>query len=101
MPFLTFRDLTDRTWFVSEVRPLRPLDFERLKEFQGGWLVFFRPDGDRRRVAPIPEGWENLDEAGLCALLPRRDQSVLRSPPLLSRSGSRPNIISLPSSTDG
>jgi len=36
-------------------------------ELASGWLCF-RGGGEKRRVAPIPERWEELDDAGLSAL---------------------------------
>jgi hypothetical protein len=33
-----------------------------------GWLVFMT-DASRRRLAPIPPGWVDLDDAGLLRLL--------------------------------
>ncbi len=36
-----------------------------------GWLTFESASGERRRVAPIPVGWDGLDDAGLGGLLGR------------------------------
>ena len=35
---------------------------------QEGWLAI-RSDAERRRVAPIPPGWDELDDAQLLALV--------------------------------
>ena len=35
-----------------------------------GWLAF-EADGDKRRLAPIPAGWEDLDESQLAELCRR------------------------------
>jgi hypothetical protein len=40
---------------------------------QQGWLAFQR-DGDRRRLAPIPENWIAMDDAALIALLDSADR---------------------------
>ncbi len=40
---------------------------------EGGWLTFQSPRGDRRRIVPIPTGWEALDEPGLRRLLERAE----------------------------
>lgn len=37
-------------------------------EYAQGWLAFESPT-EKRRLAPTPEGWERLDEAGLEELL--------------------------------
>lgn len=45
------------------------------QDLRGGWLVFESP-GERRRLAPIPPGWERLSEAALERL---RDRATRRS----------------------
>jgi hypothetical protein len=40
---------------------------------EGGWLAFQSARGERRRIVPIPAGWETLDEPGLRLLLARAD----------------------------
>ena len=37
-----------------------------------GWLTFMRGD-DKRRLSPIPDGWEKFDDARLIALLQRAE----------------------------
>src|SRR5262245_48701540 len=54
-----------------EVRPMVPPSMER------GWLAFhgaFRGSIDRLRLVPIPDGWMNLSEAELAALLRRAER---------------------------
>ena len=41
---------------------------------QQGWLAFQCGD-DRRRLAPIPDRWIELDDSALIALLSRADRS--------------------------
>lgn len=96
MPLRIFRDDEGREWRVWEVRPLRPerralerrctscdvpvdrrrnSDRRRLAETRVrlthglalGWLAF-DSDAEKRRFAPIPEGWESLPDGELCAL---------------------------------
>ncbi|HEY4130791.1 MAG TPA: hypothetical protein VGM50_09240 [Gemmatimonadaceae bacterium] len=47
-------------------------------ELAHGWLCF-RGAGEKRRIAPIPDGWEDFDEAKLSAIVrtlpPTPDQS--------------------------
>ena len=38
-----------------------------------GWLTFTRGD-DKRRLSPIPDGWETFDDARLSALLQRAER---------------------------
>jgi len=93
MPHCTLKDSRGFIWEVWDVEPSRA---ERRQEpspgdppYQGperrrgsdgvarvrlsgeyaqGWLAFESPT-ERRRLTPIPEGWERLDDAGLEALL--------------------------------
>ena len=84
-------------WQVWEVRPswagrrtppaaLPPVGSARpslAPHLEGGWLTFQAAGGERRRIVPIPAGWEALDGAGLRRLLqraevqPRTHQRVL------------------------
>jgi hypothetical protein len=74
-------------WQVWEVRPspvvrqtppagtpqvgsTRPSLAPRLED---GWLTFQAPAGERRRIVPIPTGWEGQNGVGLRRLLQRAD----------------------------
>jgi hypothetical protein len=46
-------------------------------EFTYGWLAF-QAAHEKRRLAPVPDGWERLDDAGLEQLL---QQAALRGRP--------------------
>lgn len=90
------RSCTDRSgvgWEIFEVQPGadgRPI--ERMPEgFRSGWLCFQSPT-ERRRLAPIPLGWQHWEERELLGALedgrrsPRRTPTELRLVPY--RSGS-------------
>jgi hypothetical protein len=76
-------DATGVEWQVWEVRPswagrrtptegMPTVDATRpslAPQLEGGWLAFQSPHGERRRLVPIPEGWETLDQSGLLRLL--------------------------------
>ena len=53
-------------WEIFEVQPAadgRPI--ERMPEgFRSGWLCFQSPT-ERRRLAPIPPGWQHCEERDL------------------------------------
>ena len=83
MPLRTLLDSNAVVWQVWDVRPswlatanllgrsvasARPVVQPALA---GGWLTFESAAGERRRVVPIPEGWDALDDAGLDGLLAR------------------------------
>jgi hypothetical protein len=87
------REITDergKLWHVWDVHPdslerriaddplLRPAIERRRKpqtrvrisspQMVGGWLAF-DGSGERRRVAPVPDHWEEMNDAALLALL--------------------------------
>jgi hypothetical protein len=47
-------------------------------ELADGWLAF-QSKGERRRLAPIPERWHEVDDSGLIALC-RKAKKVPRRP---------------------
>ncbi len=79
-PISGFRKITDQqgnAWSVWEVLPkgrprrdaviggqLPPLP----AELQSGWLTF-QSDTERRRLSPAPDGWHELPDGSLLALL--------------------------------
>jgi hypothetical protein len=90
MPHRTFRDLRGQEWEVWEVHPSaieRRMSAERRSaaragpprrrrkesrltvdpQLAGGWIAFQSRD-ERRRLAPIPDGWTHLTDAELARL---------------------------------
>jgi len=55
----------------------------------GSWLVFLNGSRGRRRLSPVPHGWQRLGPEGLAALLERATPVPL-SPPSGSRSRFHP-----------
>jgi hypothetical protein len=67
-----FRDWVGCTWAVWSVRPDGNAEAESMeylpRALRDGWLVFAR-GMERRRLAPIPDGWWRCDDGelwGLC-----------------------------------
>lgn len=67
-------------WMVRAVLPSEddPRQARLLGSFQHGWLAFECERG-KRRLSPIPDEWEQLDDAGLRALWTRAEPAVSRS----------------------
>jgi hypothetical protein len=91
---MTMRSCTDRTgarWDIFEVHPGgEGRSTERMPEaFRAGWLCF-QSMNERRRLAPIPLGWQGWNERDLLGAMehghrsPRRTPPELRLPPNLS-----------------
>ena len=91
MTYREFQDEQGQHWEVWEIRPIsieRRLNEERRRyprlsdrrnanlelKLRGlhrdGWLTF-QCGHQRRRLVPIPDGWDNLDDADLVTLLQR------------------------------
>jgi len=91
----SIRDGRGEAWRVWAVLPMwlehhRLLDpttgKERMPlppELSGGWLAFESARGERRRIGPLPDGWEDLDEAALVHVLERA--AVVASKPAAVR----------------
>lgn len=68
---MAYREFTDEggtTWRAWDTYPgsaanVRP-------GFEGGWLGF-ECEGERRRLAPVPDGWEEASDAELREMLAR------------------------------
>ena len=93
---MTMRSCTDRTgarWEIFEVHPgPGSRSIERMPEaFRAGWLCF-QSATERRRLTPIPNGWQEWDERTLLGALeyghrsPRRTPPEFRLPPHMSGS---------------
>lgn len=69
MPYREITDQEGRAWRVWDTYPGR---FGRAgivsDVLATGWLTFESP-GEKRRLAPVPEGWEDQDPGGLLLLL--------------------------------
>ena len=72
-----FRDSTGVEWRVWEVYPSKAVPVTGADEmgrrslmgsaFAEGWLCFESPS-EKRRLAPIPQGWEHADHNEMAAL---------------------------------
>jgi hypothetical protein len=72
-----FTDSTGTDWQVWDVRPTTTTESIQLRsEYAEGWLAFESSLG-RRRLVPIPTGWEQWAEDQLCLLCSK----ALEQPP--------------------
>ena len=83
MAYREFTDRHGRTWRAWDTYPQsRSIVTASYAE---GWLCF-ESQGGKRRLTPIPEGWDELPQERLCTLLSTADRVV----PLRVESDPRP-----------
>ena len=69
VPLREIRDEDGQLWQAFDVHPVREAGTSTLAAaYTGGWLCFLSDKG-RRRVAPIPDGWEKMTDRSLRHLL--------------------------------
>ena len=67
MAHRTFTDASGTSWEVWDVRPTTTPEIMLLRqELAEGWLAF-ECERERRRLVPIPVGWERWPVDRLCA----------------------------------
>lgn len=81
MPLREFTDESGREWRVWDVQPesLHPTTRaeDYLRDYLEGWLTFETVDGTaKRRIHPIPRGWDAASTDGLRALLGAAEQVI-------------------------
>ena len=67
MPVRSFQDADGREWSVWSVTPSRTSDLFLPETMAEGWLCFECGD-EKRRLHPVSDDWDALDEAELLAL---------------------------------
>jgi hypothetical protein len=81
---MALREFDDGKGNLWRVWATRPQSGRVREQFRGGWLTF-EPGGreaSRRRLAPIPDGWEALSEFELRQLCIAAAPERSRKPPL-------------------
>jgi hypothetical protein len=70
MPHRTFLDGDGTEWTVWDVHPTVRERLPQVAEsLRTGWLALRSSDVDRRRIAPIPDGWHEWTDEQLRVLL--------------------------------
>ncbi|HEX8394817.1 MAG TPA: hypothetical protein VF665_20900 [Longimicrobium sp.] len=82
MGLRTFRDARNREWRVWDVQPDNTQD-QRIRslghlpvDMAGGWLCF-ETEGEKRRLSPVPDGWD-VDDVEALSRLCRLASRVVR-----------------------
>lgn len=65
MAYAEFSDREGKSWRVWHTRPRLAEVLSSLPaDWKEGWLTF-ECEGDKRRLAPVPSGWEDFSDARL------------------------------------
>lgn len=65
MGYAEFSDREGKSWRVWHTRPRLADALSKLPlDWKNGWLTF-ECEGDKRRLAPVPPGWEDFSSARL------------------------------------
>jgi hypothetical protein len=79
MAYAEFSDREGKSWRVWHTRPRLADVLSKLPlDWKDGWLTF-ECEGDKRRLAPFPPGWENFSPARL-DLLRRMAEPAAKGP---------------------
>ena len=77
---LAYREYTDSSGVIWKVWNTAPVPGAVLSSvMRDGWLTF-ECDGDRRRLAPVPDGWEHLSAEELHRLCRAASQAPRATP---------------------
>ena len=77
MPLRTLTDEDGTLWSVWDVTP----QIQQVVGLENGWLCF-ESKGEKRRLTPIPHGWNEMDDPGLKELL--ASARAVKPPPRVS-----------------
>jgi hypothetical protein len=76
----TIHDGEGKGWRVWHVVPQSQVLMSSAPGMHAGWLCF-ESDGDKRRLADPPAGWDQLSEQELVRLLAQATQAKARAQP--------------------
>ena len=74
MAYREFKDREGRRWRAWDTYPMKASLTE--PEFREGWLCFEGVGAGKRRLAPIPERWDEAPEERLASLAKMADEVV-------------------------
>jgi hypothetical protein len=80
MPSKDFKDASGMSWRVWNTVPVSGAVIN--PGFEKGWLTFESDAGALRRLAPIPQAWENLPASRLLELLERASEVPRHTGPM-------------------
>jgi len=70
-PYKRFTGPDGREWLVWRLSEADVQEIREPSSLSRPWLVFLAPDGETRRLAPLPPRWQRLSDAELFTLAQR------------------------------
>jgi len=70
-PYRRFTDERGGDWLVWRLSEEDVAEIREAASIEQAWLVFLGPDGETRRLAPVPYDWRRMRDAQLSSLAAR------------------------------
>ena len=67
-PYRTFTHADGCEWMVWRLSEEYVDELREASSLSRAWLIFLGPNGETRRLAPVPERWRRMKDAQLSAL---------------------------------
>jgi hypothetical protein len=67
-PYRRFTDDAGGNWLVWRISEREVEEIREEPSLGRAWLIFLSPNGETRRLAPVPAGWRRLTDAELHTL---------------------------------
>lgn len=67
-PYRTFTDGDGRDWMVWRLAEDYVEELREASSLRRAWLIFLGPNGETRRLAPVPAKWRKMKDGQLAAL---------------------------------
>ena len=91
MAYVEFTDRAGRLWRVWYTMPANEVAASLPDDWKGGWLTFESGE-EKRRLAPVPEGWDDLrpERLELLCRVAKPTTTSFRHQDVLGREEKRP-----------
>lgn len=80
-PYRQFTDDAGRHWLVWHLAEDTVEEIREASSASRAWLIFLGPNGETRRLAPVPPKWRKMKDAQLSELAERATEFAVRRSP--------------------
>jgi hypothetical protein len=79
-PYRRFTAADGRDWMVWRLAEDCVEELREASSVRRAWLIFLGPDGETRRLAPVPQKWRRMKDPQLASLVSDAKPFTPRSP---------------------